>query len=145
MSGDGLVGLCHAGPGGQLQRREPQADEQMVVGCRAAISHLATPQAAMHDHLLAIAPKCGADRFHETSALVLAVTRLPIDMLRIEAEGTMVAMSPAADRRPDKGLAMPAFELFGLRLPGRTSPVGPAVRAFRCRAATPPRFIVAIF
>lgn len=73
----------------------------------------------MHDHLLAITAEGRADRFHQTAALVLAVAGRMVDVLRIETERAMVALPAAADRRTDKGFAVPALEFFQFSLSQR--------------------------
>jgi hypothetical protein len=128
---DRLVQLLGMATGWQLHGWEPHADQQMVVGRRSAIPHLATPKTAMDDHLLAIAAEGGADRFHQTAAFVFPIARRMVDMLRMQAERAMVPMPPAADRRTHKGLAMTALELFGFGLPARRRPVGPLMPAMR--------------
>lgn len=100
----------------QIEHGQLFAQDQVIVCGDPAVAHLATAETLMHDHLLAIPPKRGADGLHQTAALVLAVARGVVDMFRVEAKRAMVPLAAAADRRTDEGLAMPAFELFQLGL-----------------------------
>lgn len=109
----------------QIHRWQVHADQQMIVGRRAAIAHLATSRALVDDHLFAVAAKGHADRFHQTAAFILAVARCAIDMFRIETERTMVPVPPATDRRSDERFAMTALEFFGFGLAAGWRPVGP--------------------
>jgi len=97
----------------------------MVVGGRPAVTHIATSQAAMDDHLLAVAAEGGADRLHQAAAFVLPVAWRMIDMLRKETERAMISVPAATDGRTDECLAMTALELFGFGLPAGRRPVGP--------------------
>jgi len=107
----------------------------MVVGGGATIAHLAASQATMHDDLLPITPKCGANRLHQTAAFVLPIAGRVIHMLRMETEWAMIPMPATADRRADEGFATPALEFFGFGLPARWRPVGALVPAVGCVTA----------
>ncbi len=116
-SGDRFVQLIELNARRQLQHGELLAEDEIVVSSGPAIAHLAAAQAPVHDYLFPIPFERRANRLHQAAALVLSVARRVIDMPRIEAERAMVALPAATDRRPDEGLAMPAFELFQLGLP----------------------------
>jgi hypothetical protein len=94
---------------GQVQQRN-----RTVVSGNAIVSFDAAAGTAMKDHLLAIQFEERADRRHERPTSTGAITRVrPIDMARVQADWTVIAMAPARDGRSDKRPAMTAFELLG--------------------------------
>lgn len=108
VSGRLVVCLDGFGPWNQMH-----AGDVIVVGSDAAVACFAASQALVNDDLFTIAPKPGANGFHQTAAIAQPVAgRLTIDMPRIETERTVIAMSPAADGWADKGSAMTALEFF---------------------------------
>ena len=85
----------------------------MVIRGDPANPHGSTAKTAVHDDFFAIAARCEPDRFHERPAFAAPIARhAEIDVARIEAERTVVAMPAATDGRPDECPAMPAFERF---------------------------------
>lgn len=85
----------------------------VVVGSDAAIARFSAAKALMNDDLFTIPPKPGADGRHQAAAIAQSVAgRLPVDMPREEAERTVISVTPTADRRSDKRLAVSTLELF---------------------------------
>src|SRR5688572_21508550 len=90
--------------GRQVQHRQLRAEDHVVVRRHPAIPRLATSQASVDDHLLTIAPKGGANRFHQTATFVFAVARRLIDMPRVETQRTMIPLAAPANRRSHERL-----------------------------------------
>ncbi len=92
----------------------------VVVGGDSAIARFTATETLVNDDLLTVAPKPGADRRHQATAVAQAVAgRLPVDMPRIEAKRTVVPVTAAADRRTDERFAVSTLELFFANALGR--------------------------
>jgi len=95
----------------RLNGKESHQYRRVVIGRDPIRSFLAAAEAAVQDHLLAVAPVEDADRRHQRAAITSAIARhAPIDVPGIEAVRTVIAMPTTADRRSDELLAMSALE-----------------------------------
>lgn len=102
----------------------------IVVGGDAAIARDLTTKAAMHDHLLAVAPEPRSHRLHQASALAQTIAgRLAVDMARVETQRAVVPVPPTAQRWSHKRPAMTALELLGTGSPVRRRKAGLATSA----------------
>lgn len=115
--------FCHPGWG---QQREGHQHQRVVVRRDAVPSLDAAAEAAVHQHLFPRPPDEHPDWGHERPAAARPVTgpRL-VHMPRVQADRAVVPVTPAAQRRTDHRLAVPAAETLRLRPP--------------CRAALAPR------
>lgn len=107
---DGLILILLAAEPG-LDERQAHQEQRVVVGGNPVVALEATAQAAMQQHLLAVWAEERSGRRHERLAVTGAVAgRLAVDVQRVQAAGTVVALASAGERQTDKGLAVPALE-----------------------------------
>lgn len=96
---------CHIG--------QRQHQDEIVVGRDAVMPLDATTETAMHYGVLAI----GADersygRHRATAGTGAVAGQTVVHMSRVQTDGTVIAVSPAARHGPDEDTAVPAAKLF---------------------------------
>jgi hypothetical protein len=104
-----------------LQRWQSQDQLEVVIGCDTVVALEAACQAAVNDHVLAVAAQKRADGRHRSTAAACTVTRhAAVNVLRVEAERAVVAVLASIGNRHNHCLAMAASEV--LLLPGGSWP-----------------------